>query len=188
LEGNKVYGENNFCTRAYAMYYCINEGGIPLSSEFYDWRTDGTINSYNVERSYVELLSYSTEKEDVCFHGNLFHELEHYKEDIDKYSTLENAILEETLDYYNLANDVVEDKKHLLTDMGPGKENYKYKYVEKVHDGQVKNMMAYLDFINYYKDEFNEIRNVYVVGCGGDAYMYTFLGYYFYDKRVFFYR
>jgi hypothetical protein len=185
-EGDKLYGENNFCTRAFALYYVINADQIKSGMEFYDWNKDATYNTYQVEASYVESLSYDLDKAEVCSHGDLFKPVEDFKQEEEKYIKLVNAQEKCTLEYYDLKTDIKSDKKIQITDMGPGKEAYMYKYAEKIHDGQVKNLMAYLEFLDYYALELGAIKHVYVVGCGLEAYMYTFIGYYFYDKKVYF--
>lgn len=187
----KIYGDNNFCTRAFSLYQDLDASKIKNPKDFYSWESANvTFNEYYIEKSYVDLLIYDYKKIDKCNHTDLFQKqedgpvldrwkVEHEVNDNDK-----------TMKYYDFREDVLEDYKVKMKE-GLGlsivsESDKKFDFTFKIHDGQLKNLFAYLDFIYVYRSYFNDVKYIYVVGCGSYSYMYVVLARLFYDKHIIF--
>jgi len=174
-----VYGDYNIMTRALALYYLIDD--VPQCSKKSFFKL-GAVNtdyhSFNDERDYVDTIEFEFTREKICHHGGLYGTNgDAIDEDVPE--QVDHKALE--MDYRVLSEEVVPEKLEVLTPIVGGSKAVSY--VAKVHDGQVKNLMAYLEFLNYYGADLNTVKVVYVVGCGSTSYMYSFLGAYFYDKK-----
>jgi hypothetical protein len=198
---DSIFGENNFMTKYIPMFYVLDE--TLLSECKYSLSLDDdscTYSTYELERSFVNLIKYDFARSQSCYHGQLYKdppvpiwkERELTSDEITAAvgwmwdETIPNKVdhKQELMDYTDSVKDIVEEKKILLE--REVVETVPDAHVKKVHDGQVKNTIAYLEFLEYYGPSLNEVKVVYVVGCGINSYMYTFLGQYFYDKRIVF--